>query len=339
MNILKKSFLLICFLAFTGFAFAQNTAKDSNNLSNTGTSKQNSTKAKIQNSTANKIVLKSQKQQQPAQVKAKVLTLEQKAPVTIATKADKSAKKIATHNEIGLKISLGSYRDYISKRPLVSGYDGRTLMGTFGFLGQAANPNEYHSARGATLVRGKNLASSYYSAFNSSGGFYYIYTPEAGAGYKFDLSALVKYSVPIGGKSAGMDLLFQFDNSVFGNLIPNSIDYLRLDLGFTIRLYTGGLLINFLLYYDLEAKIPATGVVFNFTGNVGTLDIHNSDVKLSVAYEFGEEIKSGIEVGYQHLGQSAFVVDMNKLFSASDWNWNDKAISLDALFLGLYVKY
>lgn len=259
----------------------------------------------------------------------------------ITEKIDKSLEKPRTFNEIGIKVGLGNYRDYLTKRPLDPGRDARTFLGSFRFLGTGANPAEYHGSKGATLVAGKDLASSYYSLFNTYGGFYYIYTPDAGPGYKFDLTALVKYDRNINGQNAGMDLLFQFDNSVFGNLIPKSVDFLRFDLGFTTRLYTGGILINFMLYYDFEGKIPDTGVVFNFTGNVGLADIHNSDVKLSIAYEFGDKIKNGIELGYQHLGQSAFVIDVARLFifNTPEWNWNDKAISMDALFLGFYTKY
>lgn len=92
------------------------------------------------------------------------------------------------------------------------------------------------------------------------------------------------------------------DNSLYWNLIPSNIDFVKFDMGLNIRAGTVFFYINGMIYLDLDFTIPDTGVHFNFATKLGLIaDYGNHDVKLSLGYEmdFLPKFKPGVEVGYQ----------------------------------------
>lgn len=192
------------------------------------------------------------------------------------------------------------------------------------------NEAMYYALKGAKV--GGSIANPNFSKFNTAGGLYYTYAPKGGFGYRLDLAAMA--FIPAYDKNTKefykhIPMPFvQLDNTFFWDLVPKEMDFLKFDLGFAIRLYTGGIMIQPTLYYDLDANIPDTGIHFNFTGNIGTLDIHNSDVKLSTAFEFGSNVKWGLELGYKYFGRS---------FSLG-FHLYQKEMGMHTGFVAMYLK-
>lgn len=95
------------------------------------------------------------------------------------------------------------------------------------------------------------------------------------------------------------------DNALYWNLIPENIDFVKLDLGVNLRLGTIFYMATAMLYFDLDFNVPNTGLHFNLLSKNGFLmDFSNHDLKLSMAYEFATpKVNPGLEVGY-HLWTS-----------------------------------
>lgn len=215
-----------------------------------------------------------------------------------------SAWADSKNHEMGFYVTPGIYTatplHYIKK-------DGKKVAAVI------AEDLLYYAVKGAT--RGGTMSNPSASLFNTAGGLYYTYAPKGGFGYRLDLSLMAFLPATIKNPLTGETKLYgggafaQLDNVFFWDLIPKEVDFIKFDLGFALRLFLGGTLFQPTLYYDVDANIPDTGIHFNFTGNIGTLDIHNSDVKTSVAFEFGSNVLWGLELGYKYFGYSHFSFD------------------------------
>lgn len=236
-------------------------------------------------------------------------------------------------HELGFYVMPGTY----SASPRYTHFDGNCRSG----YGVDMYQLEYYRAKGASYERGKTS-----SIFNTAGGLYYSYANKGGFGYRLDISSMAfvpakKYNfatgyeqtLPASGGPWGFPFFLQMDNTVFYDFTSKDSENVKFDLGLGARLYFGGTFIQPVFYYDLDVMIPNTGVHFNFTGNIGTVDIHNSDVKLSAAYEFGagsSNILYGVELGYKYFGYSHI--------SLTYEDFHQKALGMNTAFVAMYIK-
>lgn len=131
-------------------------------------------------------------------------------------------------------------------------------------------------------------------------------------------------------------LILNVDNILYADLVPDSVDFLKFDLGLNIRGGFSKYFVNLMPYMRLTAMVPDTGLKMFLETNIGTLDIYNSDVKASLGYEFGTV---GIELGYKYLGRSYTINSRTRNPQGQDFRLSGKSVGINAFFFSTYFKF